>query len=259
MEDKKEKIKKAVFLSVVIPAFNEEKNILNTLKRVEGFLNEQEYSYEILVMDDGSTDSTVEVANNFARANKNVKVHSLPHRGKASTVLEGMQKSEGDFVLFSDADLATPIEEVRKLLHYATNEKYDVVIASREGVGAVRKDEPFIRHLMGRVFNIIVQLLLVKGINDTQCGFKLFSQTSAKKIVSKLSLYRNAKVIKIPKVTAFDVEMLFVAKKLKYKIKSVPVEWQYVETKRVSPLRDSFVNFWDVVKVFINDKKGKYK
>lgn len=259
MEQKKEAVSSKIYLSVVIPAYNEEKNILTTLKKVEAYLEKQDFSYEILVMDDGSSDSTAEIANNFAKANKNVQVFVLPHRGKAPTVIDGMEKATGKFILFSDADLATPIEEVKKLLHYLVDDNYDLSIASREGVGAVRRNEPFIRHLMGRVFNYIVQILLVKGLNDTQCGFKLFKHNVCKNIVSKLSLYKNSKEIKVPKVTAFDVEILFVAKKLGYKIKSVPVEWTYVETPRISPLRDSIVNFLDVVKVFVNDKKGNYK
>lgn len=259
--DKKNKntINNKVYLSIIIPAYNEEKNILRTLKKVGSFLELQDYSYEILVMDDGSTDSTCEIATNFSKANSLVKVCKLPHRGKAATVISGMEMANGEYVLFSDADLATPIEEVKKLMHYITNDKYDIAIASREGVGAVRKNEPLLRHVMGRIFNLVVQSLLVRGLNDTQCGFKLFSSVACKKVVSKLSLYKNAKEIKVPKVTAFDVEILFVAKKLGFKIKSVPVEWTHVETDRINPLRDSFVNFFDVVKVWINDKKGYYK
>lgn len=255
----KKQVKNRVFLSIIVPTYNEEKNILNTLKKIGSFLESQKYTYEILLMDDGSTDSTSEIASNFSKANKFVKVCKLPHRGKAATVIAGMEMAGGDYVLFSDADLATPIEEVKKLLHYVINDKYDIAIASREGIGAVRKNEPFIRHIMGRVFNLIVQILLVKGLKDTQCGFKLFTNHSCKKVVSKLSLYKNAKEIKVPKVTAFDVEILFVAKRLGFKIKSVPVEWTHIETDRINPLRDSFVNFFDVLKVWLNDKKGYYK
>jgi len=148
---------------------------------------------------------------------------------------------------------------LKKLLHYITDQKYDISIGSREGVGAVRKDEPFYRHLMGRVFNYLVQIILIKGINDTQCGFKLFTNESAKAIIKKMRLYSNAPEITVAKVTAFDTEILFLAKKLGYRVKSVAVEWQYVETNRVSAWRDSLQNFFDVLKVWYNDKKGLYK
>lgn len=259
MEKNQIKKNSKVFLSVVIPAYNEEKNILSTLKATEAFLEKQSYTYEVLVMDDGSSDSTLNIANNFAKNSKNIQVHNLVHRGKAPTVIDGIKNSNGKYILFCDADLATPIEEVKKLLHYLVEDKYDIAIASREGVGAVRKNEPLMRHIMGRVFNLLIQLILFKGIEDTQCGFKLFKSEAAKKIISKMKLYENAKQIKVARVSAFDVEILFIAKKLGFSVKSIPVEWNYVETTRVNPIRDSFVNFLDVVRVYINDKKGLYK
>ena len=252
------KSSKQSYISVVIPAFNEEKNILSTLKKVESFLINYKKSYEILVMDDGSTDATVSIATTFANTNPKIKIVPLIHKGKANAVIQGLKKAQGKYILFSDADLATPIEELKKLLHYITDQKYDISIGSREGVGAVRKDEPLYRHIMGRIFNYLVQIVLIKGINDTQCGFKLFTYESAKTIIKKMKLYSDAPEIKVAKVTAFDTEILFLAKKLGYKVKSVPVEWQYVETVRVSAWRDSLQNFLDVVNVWINDKKGLY-
>lgn len=252
------KVSKPPFISVVIPAYNEQKNIVGTLKKVEMFLNSFKKSYEILVMDDGSSDSTYEVAKTFSKTNSKILVTLLPHKGKANAVIQGLRKAKGKYILFSDADLATPIEEIKKLLHYITDQKFDISIGSREGVGAVRKDEPLYRHIMGRVFNYLVQIILFKGIQDTQCGFKLFTNESAKTIIKKMKLYSNAPEITVPKVTAFDTEILFLAKKLGYKVKSVPVEWQYVETTRVSAWRDSLQNFLDVLNVWINDKKGLY-
>ncbi|PIR43561.1 glycosyl transferase [candidate division WWE3 bacterium CG10_big_fil_rev_8_21_14_0_10_32_10] len=246
------------FLSVIIPAYNEEKNILDTLKNVENFLDKEDYAYEILVMDDGSSDSTYSIANNYSSTNKCIKVFNLPHRGKANTVIDGFKQAKGTYILFTDADSATPISEVKKLLHYVTEQGFDVCIASREGVGAVRKNEPWLRHFMGRVFNTLIRFLLLPGIEDTQCGFKLFTNISAKNIISKMKLYDSAEEINVPKVTAFDVELLFVAIKLRYKVKSVPVEWQYGEDSKVSNLRDSLNNFLDVAKVWWNNKKGLY-
>ncbi|HHH14280.1 MAG TPA: glycosyltransferase family 2 protein [candidate division WWE3 bacterium] len=259
METQKKVSLSSPFISIVIPAYNEEKNILNTLKTIEDFLSQQDYTYEVLVMNDGSLDSTSSIANNYAKTNKHITVYDLPHKGKANAVLEGFKKARGEYVLFSDADLATPINELKKLLHYAVDENYDVVIASREGVGALRKNEPWIRHFMGRVFNLIVQFMLIPGLDDTQCGFKLFKREEALKIIQKMKLYNEAKELTVPKVTAFDVEMLFLARKLKLKIKPVSVEWHYGEDTKVNNLRDSVNNFLEVLKVWWNNKKGLYK
>ncbi len=258
METQK-KVDSLPFISIVIPAYNEEKNILNTLKTIEEFLSQQDYSYEILVMNDGSTDSTSSIAHNFSNTNKHIFVYDLPHKGKANAVLEGFRKAKGTYVLFSDADLATPIKELKKLLHYALDEGYDVVIASREGVGALRKNEPWIRHFMGRVFNYIVQFMLIPGLDDTQCGFKLFKRSKALQIIDKMRIHANSKELKVPKVTAFDVEMLFLARKMGLKIKPVSVEWHYGEDTKVNNLRDSVNNFLEVLKVWWNNKKGLYK
>jgi dolichyl-phosphate beta-glucosyltransferase len=247
-----------IYLSVVTPAYNEEKNILNTLKKIEGFLEQEPYNYEVLVMNDGSQDKTGEIAGKYADTNSKIKVYNLPHRGKAPTVVDGIKTARGKYVLFTDADSATPIEEVKKLLFYAVEENYEVVIASREGIGAVRHNEPFTRHIMGRIFNKIVQFLLLPGIEDTQCGFKLFENKAAKKVINNMKLYTEAQEISVPRVTAFDVEMLYVAKKLGYKIKSVSVEWNYGKYSKVSHFRDSLVNLSDVLKVWWNNKKGVY-
>lgn len=256
--ESKDKVKKGLFLSVVVPAYNEEKKILNTLKVIDSYLSSQDYSYEIIIANDGSSDSTFSIASTYASTSQNIRVLDLPHRGKANTVIDGIKSSKGKYILFTDADNATPISEVKKLLHYVSSEDYDLAIGSREGVGAVRKNEPFIRHMMGRIFNSIIQFLLVDGIEDTQCGFKLFKNKVAQQIISRMKLYDGTKIIDVPKVTAFDVEMLFIAKKLGYKIKPVPVEWTYGDDSKVSHLRDSINNFLEVVKVYINNKKGFY-
>lgn len=256
---KKINISPNIFLSVVIPAFNEESVILNTLKSVEQFLSTQGYRYEILVANDGSQDSTLSIANEYAKNSKGVRVLNLPHRGKASTVIDGMKNAAGEMVLFTDADNATPIHEVKKLLHYVQSEGYDIAIGSREGTGAVRHNEPFIRHLMGRTYNMLIKIILFNGIEDTQCGFKLFTQESVNKIVPKLKMFGDSKEIKVASVAAaFDVEVLFIAKKQGLKIKPVPVEWTYGENTKVNKLRDSWVTFVDIFKVWLNAKKGKY-
>ena len=248
------------YLSVVIPAYNEEKGIAQTLRKVTNFLDEQEMVYEAIVVDDGSTDQTTREVEKFVEKNKNVRLIKNDHYGKGYTVRTGILNSKGKYILFSDADLATPIEELKRLFLWILDHDYDIAIASREGIGSKREGEPLYRHLMGRVFNSLVQLLLLKGINDTQCGFKLFKGDVARELFSKLKLHDDkAQMVLGPRVTAFDTEVLFLARKLGYKIKEVPVTWKYVRTPRVHPVKDSWRMFWEVIRIQTNDLLGKYE
>ena len=246
--------------SIVIPAYNEEKRITNSLTKVVNFMTDYSDSYEIIVVDDGSSDSTTSLVENYAKDHSQIKLIKNPHKGKGYTVRTGMLEAQGSYVLMSDADMATPIEEIKRLKVWLTDHDFDVVIASREGIGAKRSDEPFFRHLMGRVFNWIIQILLLPGIQDTQCGFKMMKKSVAHDIFNALVLFgKDAPDVNVPRVTAFDVEMLVVAKKHGYKIKEVPVNWIYGTDTKVSPIRDSINNLVDVLKVKLNDIKGKYK
>lgn len=245
-------------LSVIIPAYNEEPNFQNgTIDQVPKYLAKQDYSYEIIIVDDGSDDSTAKLADTFAKKHENVRVVTNPHQGKAETVKTGVQKASGDLVLFTDFDQATPISEIEKLLPHFP--EYDIVIGSRQLPGAKREKEPFYRHLMGLVFNRIVQLIAVRGIWDTQAGFKCFKGPVAKELFSRLKVYGHGQKVKGALVTAFDVELLFLAIKLGYKIKEVPIIWHHVATSRVNPLKDSLRMFRDVVKVRLNDIRGVYR
>ena len=157
-----------------------------------------------------------------------------------------------------DADLATPIEEEQKLAPYL-QDGYAVAIASREGLGARRIGEPFYRHLMGRVFNFVARSIAVGGFNDTQCGFKLFRADAARDIFTRVRLYGDdAAKVTGAAVTAYDVEVIFLAVKRGYKVKEVPTEWRYGSVSKVNPVRDSMRNFMDVVRVRLNDWQGKY-
>lgn len=245
-------------VSVVIPAYNEERRLPQTLTRVAEYLAAQNYPSEILVVDDGSTDGTTGVVEEFARQHKTLRLIKNDHRGKGYTVRTGMLAAHGHIVLFSDADLSTPIEDLEKLLPWFER-GYDIVIGSREGAGARREHEPFYRHLMGRVFNQIVQLLTVRGIEDTQCGFKAFRDDVAQDIFARMLLYGdNAQKISGGMVTAFDVEALFIGYKSGYRIKEVPVQWRYGTETKVNPLKDSYRNFRDVLQVRWNDARGLY-
>jgi len=252
-------------LSVIIPAYNEERRLPDTLSAITPYLQQQPYRTEIIVSDDGSTDRTTEMAEAYARSALNdqdghvtLQLVRNEHRGKAAAVRSGVLQARGRYVLFMDADLATPIQEWDKL--YAVLESgAEVVIGSREGLGANRIGEPWYRHLMGRVFNTVVRGIAVAGIQDTQCGFKGFGRDAAQRLFGALQLYGDdARAVRGPAVTAFDVEILFLARKWGYRIGEVPVTWHYGQETKVDPIRDSLRNFADVLRVRWNDLRGRY-
>lgn len=245
-------------VSVVIPAYNEARRLPQTLARVDSYFQAQTYTTEILVVDDGSSDETAQLVEAFAQTHPRVRLIQNDHRGKGYTVRTGMLAARGHIILFSDADLSTPIQDIEKLLPWFER-GYEIVIGSREGMGARRIQEPFYRHFMGRVFNAIVQLLTVRGIQDTQCGFKAFRDDAAREVFTRMQLYGDsAKTIRGGMVTAFDVEVLFIGHKMGYRIKEVPVHWRYGTETKVNPLKDSYRNFRDVVMVRWNDARGLY-
>lgn len=246
--------------SIVIPAYNEEDKVTSSLTQVVNFMRGFSTSFEVLVVNDGSKDLTSSKVEEYIKENPEVKLINNPHRGKGYAVWTGMNEAQGELIYMADMDLSAPIDELKKLSVWVKDQNFDIVIASREGVGARRVGEPFYRHLMGRVFNILIQLIALPGISDSQCGFKLFKKKAAKDIFNKLSIYGDEAVdITKPYLGAWDVEVLYLGRKLGYTIKQVPVTWTYVKTTRLSPIRDSFKMLCDVLKVRINDYKGKYR
>lgn len=228
------------------------------LDKIERFLNSQKYNYEVIVVDDGSKDGSIEFVQKFLKDNKKFKLIANPHLGKAGAVTTGMLAAEGEYVLFSDMDQATPIEEVNNLLPFFSK-GFDVVIGSRN---SSRKGAPWTRALMAKGMILTRSIIVgLPGISDTQCGFKIFTQEAAKEIFSKMEkLHQGFKKIKGSSVSAgFDVEFLYLSEKLGYKIKEVPVEWLYVETRRVSPIKDSIDAVIDLIKIKLNSFSGKYK
>ncbi len=223
-------------LSVIIPAYNEEARLGNTLSLITQYLRNTNLTYEIIVSDDGSQDKTIEVAKSF----EDVKVISDGRNyGKGAAVRRGMLSANGEYRLFTDADLSTPIYEIEKLTKYI-KDGYDVCIGSRAvDYRLIKKHQPFYREFMGKTFNKIVQMLVVKGIKDTQCGFKCFSEQAATDIFNRAQINGFS----------FDVEILFLAKKLNYKIKEVGVEWYNDERTTVSPIRDSIKMFIEILKI----------
>lgn len=234
-------------ISIVIPAYNEEKRIGKSIKQIVKYLDKKKYSYEVIVVDDGAIDNTIDVVkkagNKYVRIIKNKK-----NMGKGYSVKTGILNAKYPLVLFSDSDLATPIEELDKFMEYIKN--YDIVIASRNlKESDIKVKQPFCRQLMGKTFPLLVNLIALGGFRDTQCGFKLFKTNAAKKIVSLQTFNRFS----------FDVEILFIAKKLGYKIKEAPVVWIDKEGSKVNPIKDSLEMLTDLFKIRLNNLLGKYE
>lgn len=247
-------------LSVVLPAYNEEDTVARSLGKIEEFLVTQDYSWEVLVADDGSSDKTKEAVESFITGKPNFRLLALSHRGKSAAVRAGVLEATGDYILVTDTDLAVPISEVKRFLLWADEHHNDLVFASREGKGAKRVGEPYYRHLIGRVFNTVVQIILLPGIQDTQCGFRLFTRKAAQEIFPKLIVYgQDAPVIQKAFFGAFEAEVLFLAKRLHYSIKELPVIWTYNKTKRLNFVDNSYKMLRDIIKIRINSLQGRYK
>ncbi len=246
-----------ISLSVVIPSYNEMANLQKgTLDKVKRYLDEQSYVYEVIVVDDGSNDGSREFVKKFTSANKPFKLIENNHTGKAGAVTAGMLAASGDYILFTDMDQATPIEEIKKMIDHL-KEGSDIVIGSR----SERKGAPLSRKIMSRSAILLRKILVgLPEIEDTQCGFKVFKKKAAKDIFTKIKKVHNGfKEIKGSAVTSgFDVELLYLSKKANYSIKEVPVRWLYVETRRVNPINDSINGVKDLLKIRYNISKGIY-
>ena len=234
-------------LSIVIPAYNEEKRLPTSLAQIVEFVEKQEYSVEVIVVNNNSRDRTSEIARTFAETHDYLRVLDEPRQGKGAAVKTGMEAGEGAYLFICDADLSMPIAEVSKFLP-PERDDYDVAIASREAPGARRVGEPEYRHLMGRVFNFIVRVLAIPRIHDTQCGFKCFRRDVAKDVFRFQTIDG----------WAFDVEVLFIALKRGYKLIEVPITWYYMPQSRVSPIRDSISMVVEVLRVRWNGWRGRY-
>ncbi|KKT32193.1 MAG: Glycosyl transferase family 2 [Candidatus Woesebacteria bacterium GW2011_GWB1_44_11] len=243
------------YLSVVIPAFNEAYNLrTGVLDSVYDYLNRQKFTWEILFVDDGSTDNTAKLAEEFAKKHQNFFVLKEPHRGKAGTVTAGILKAKGEIILFTDADQATPIDQLEKILP-KFKEGFDVVIGSRHG----REGAPIVRKIMAFGFSLLRLIVLRLPFKDTQCGFKAFSSNAADKIFKRLEIFSSKNTSKGASVTAgFDLEILYIARKLGYKVAEVPVDWHHKEGTKVDPIKDSIEGLRGLLLVRINALQGKY-
>lgn len=238
-----------IFLSVVVPAYNEEARLVPSLEKIARYLRRQPYAHEVIVVSDGSRDGTAAAALRFRPEGFPLSViDRKENRGKGYTVREGVAAARGKFVLFSDADLSTPIEEVEKLLPFF-QQGCEVVIASRSlKTSEILVRQPWHRQLMGKVFNRIVRVFAVPGVIDTQCGFKCFSRRAVEEIFPLCRVDGFA----------FDVEILYLARKRGLKIREVPVRWIDSPRSTVSPLRDSARMFREVLALRWSDWRGAY-
>lgn len=250
-------MKSKIFLSIVIPCYNEAENLQRgVLDEVYDFLIKQKFTWEVVISDDGSSDNSREIVSKQIIGKKNFRLIENPHGGKPSAVWGGIKNSIGEYVLFTDMDQSAPLKEVLKLMPFFS--KYEVVIGSR---GSERENFDLIRKLGSFVFRIFRKSMLLRDINDTQCGFKSFKTEVAKKIFPMLQFFKKEKVVKGWKVTSFDVELLFIAEKLGYKIKEVPVEWKNEDTskgKKKSYFKESKEMLMQIMRVKLNDLRGLY-
>lgn len=232
-------------ISVVIPAYNEAERLGSTLERAVDYLSRRGVSYEVLVVDDGSRDRTIEVAEAYSDRGVRVIRHER-NRGKGGAIKTGVLASQGAEVLLSDADASTPIEELEKLQRRLP--EAPVVLGSRAVAGAdIRQHQPFYREVMGKTFNLIIRLAGVHGLNDTQCGFKLLKGDPAREIAARLTVDGFA----------YDVELVFLARRLGYKVVEVGVIWVDSPDSRVDPIRSSLSMLRDVVRMRIRHSGGR--
>jgi glycosyltransferase involved in cell wall biosynthesis len=233
-------------LSIIIPAHNEESRLPDTLEQVVRFIESQSYQSEVLVVENASSDKTLEIARGFESRYPIIRAlhENLPGKGRA--VQAGMLAARGEYRFFADADLSMPIGEVNRFLPPAV--EAPIVIASREAPGAIRYDEPGYRHITGRVFNSLIRALVLPGLQDTQCGFKMFRAEVAEDLFKRQTLMG----------WSFDVELLYIASLRGLQIVEIPIPWYFNPDSKVNVLRDSWRMFRDLLLIRRNGRLGKY-
>jgi len=229
-----------VFISVIIPAYNEEARIVATFRKIKSYLNRQNYSHEIIIVDDGSDDRTGELVKGLIKNDNQISyLRNLRNMGKGYSVKCGVLKARGDYIMFSDADLSVPIEEIEKLFKWL-REGFHIAIGSRglpESKIIVRQF--WVRQVMGKIFNFLIRRIAVRDIRDTQCGFKCFKKGVADR------LFQNQKLNGF----SFDVEILYLAQKAGYRIKEVPIVWSNSTGTKVHIIKDAIKMFFDLIRI----------
>lgn len=248
----------SLFISIIIPCYNEKENLeRGVLNEVEDFLKEQNFSWEVIVSDDGSTDNSRELVKKAIAGKKHFRLLENRHGGKPSAIWEGIKRARGERILFTDMDQSAPLKELSKLLPYF--DQYEVVIGSR---GTERENFDLVRKAGSFAFRLFRKSILLPGINDTQCGFKAFKTEVAKKVFPQLEFFRQKQEVSGWKVTSFDVELLFLVEKYGYRIKEVPVEWKNEDVstgKKKSYFKESKEMLAQILRVKLNDLRGLYE
>lgn len=242
-------------ISIVVPSYNEEKNLnRKVLDNIGKYLKYKKFNAEVIIVDDGSSDGSVELIKKYIHQNNGFKLIQNTHGGKANAVITGMMKASGDMILFTDMDQATPINQIEKFIP-KFEQGIDIAIGSRHG----REGAPISRKLAAWGFSILRGVILGLPFKDTQCGFKAFSKTVLNKILPKIINEWGVVHFKGGAVNAgFDVELLYLAKKYGFKIAEIEVDWNYVDTERVQVVKDAMAAIYDMFRIRINDLKGKY-
>lgn len=235
------------FLSLILPAHNEEHRLPKTLSQAYDFFQKQNYSVEIVVVENGSQDRTLELAQSFTQQIPYLRVIHEDQRGKGLAVKRGILEATGEYRFIADVDFSMPIEEINRFIPPRLPE-LDVAIASREAPGAVRYNEPPYRHLTGRVFNTLVRLVALPGLQDTQCGFKCFRAAVAEDIFPYQTISG----------WTFDVEVLYIARLRGYRIIEIPIPWYFDANSKVRVMKDSFQMALDLLAIRRNHLRGLY-
>jgi glycosyltransferase involved in cell wall biosynthesis len=234
-------------LSIVIPAHNEESRLPRTLGQIFSFLENQSYSSEVVIVENGSSDRTLELAYEFASRHSNLTVIHEEQRGKGNAVRRGMLEAHGEYRFICDADLSMPIEEVQKFIPPMLN-NFDLAIGSREAPGAIRFNEPPYRHWGGRAINLVIRLLILPGLNDTQCGFKCFRAEIAEDLFRQQTLMG----------WSFDIELLYLARRKGLRIVEIPIRWYFDADSKVNAIRDALHMISDIFRIHMNALRGRY-
>jgi len=236
-----------IYLSVIIPAYNEEHRLPETLEQVFAFLQAQAYSAEVFVIENGSQDRTFEVAQSYMESYPQLRVLREDKRGKGLAVRLGMLEARGEYRFMCDADLSMPVTEINRFLPPALTE-FDIAIASREAPGAIRYNEPQYRHLGGRAVNLMIRLFALPGLHDTQCGFKCFRASVVEELFPLQTLTG----------WSFDIELLYIARKRGYQVVELPIPWYFNPESKLNVVQDAAQMGLDIFTIQLNALRGVY-
>lgn len=234
------------YLSIVIPAHNEQNRLPTTLEQIFHFLGQQSFPSEVIVIENGSSDNTHQIAQQFAKQHENLHVLQS-EKGKGAAVQRGMLAAKGDYRFMCDADLSMPVEEIAKFLPPRL-QNFDIAIGSREAKGSVRYNEPSYRHWGGRGINLLIQMLILPGLNDTQCGFKCFRGEVAEDLFNLQTMPG----------WSFDIELLYIARRHGYRVVEIPIHWYHFSDSKVSAFQDAIRMIRDIFHIHTNARRGLY-